>query len=116
MTNEMVDGASVGVAARCSNANWSPDTASAQWTGFSLSISAHGIPSIISGMAGFASSGHTYAAMAIPEVRNVMRRTVAISLPNDEKNLRIRCEKVIAASVAHNFCRHQPTRIRDLSK
>ncbi|WP_156396753.1 hypothetical protein [Noviherbaspirillum sp. Root189] len=91
MTNEMVGGLSVGGVAKCSNANLSPTCASTQWTGFSLSISAQGIPSIISGMVGFASSGHTYAAMAIPEVRNVMRRTVAISLPNDDNNLRIHC-------------------------
>lgn len=56
-----------------------------------MSIPAQGIPSIISGMAGFASSGQTYAAMAIPDVRTVMSSTLAMSLQNDEKKQRIRC-------------------------
>jgi hypothetical protein len=90
MTNEIVGGVRVGADARCSNASSSPAWYSAQWTGFSLSISAQGIPSIISGIgAASASSGHTYAAMAIPDVRTVMASMQAISRQNDEKKWRI---------------------------
>lgn len=90
MTNEIVGGVKVGAAARCSNAKSSPAWYSTQWTGLSLSISAHGIPSIISGIgAAFVSSGHTYAAMAIPDVRTVMASMQAISRQNDEKKWRI---------------------------
>lgn len=67
-------GVKAGGAAKCSSANWSPDWNSAQCTGFSLSVSAHGTSMAISILVAGASCGQTYAAIAIPEARTLMTR------------------------------------------
>jgi hypothetical protein len=89
MTDETVGAVSTGAAAS-SCASFSPIWYSAHNTGFSLSISAHGIPSIIAGMGPVISAGHRYAAMAILEVRIVISNMQAISRANDEKKVRIK--------------------------
>lgn len=88
MTKETVSGARLGAGAWCSSASCAPDWNSAQCTGFSLSISAQGMPSMTNSGAG-AICGHRYAAMAIPEVRTVMTRKHAIRRQMDENEWRI---------------------------
>jgi hypothetical protein len=94
MTNEAKTGVSAGATAKCSSASWAPDWNSAQWTGFTLSISAHGTASVaismtISSTGAGVSCGHAYAAIAIPEVRMVMTKKQAISRQKDETERRM---------------------------
>lgn len=56
-----------------------------------MSIPAQGIPCIINGIGALVNPGHTYAAMAIPDVRTVMTSMQAISRQNDEKKRPIAC-------------------------
>lgn len=85
MTKETATGVSDGAVARCSSASWAPDWYSAHWTGFSLSISAQGMSPIAIFCAGaFASCGQAYVAIAIPEVKTVMTRKLAIRRQKDE--------------------------------
>lgn len=68
-------GASAGTAFRCSSEAFAPAVNSAQCTGFSTSMPAHGMPSIICLlMVAELSCGQTYEAIAITEFMIVMTR------------------------------------------
>lgn len=82
-------GASAGTAFRCSSEAFAPAVNSAQCTGFSTSMPAHGIPSIICMLVvAEVSCGQTYEAIAIPELMIVMARKKAINRKYDG---RFRC-------------------------